>query len=108
MDPKKSLEELLSEKRAGVARMLARQERLNRLMADHIENHPESVSLALTRVRRRLKNEDRSIDLTKEWEMILSTWKLPRIVAIFRDQCAYNDQLRACSPFMLPKNTEEK
>lgn len=108
MNEKKTLEELLNEKQAGVARMLARQERLNRLMADHIEGHPSSVMIALERVRKRLKNADRSHELVKEWEMILTTWKLPQIVAIFRDKCTYNEQLRACSPFMLPNNSEEE
>lgn len=108
MNEKKSLEELLAEKQAGLERMKARQDRVNGRIADHIEKHPGCIGPALDRVRRRLKNVDRTWPLAKEWEHILSNWDLPKIVAIFRDQCAYHEQLRACSPFMLPHSSEEE
>lgn len=97
-----SLKEILAKKRAGVERMKARQARVNRLVADHIEHDDLSIEKAKRVVERKLEEGGRCLSLAKEWDFILDTWERERIVGMFREQEPGTDQLRACSPFVLP------
>ncbi|GAA5495764.1 hypothetical protein Rhal01_01943 [Rubritalea halochordaticola] len=102
MTEKGSLQEILAKKKAGLRRMQARQSRVHGRIADYIEQHPNCVKEAMSVVKQRLAGPDRCNAVTREWELILQTWGLERIIAIFRDQDPVTDQLRACSPFVFP------
>lgn len=102
MSEKSSLQDILAKKKAGLKRMHARQSRVHGRIADYIEQHPECIGEAMKVVKHRLAGPDRCNAVTREWELILQTWSVDRIIAIFREQDSVTDQLRACSPFVFP------
>lgn len=97
-----SIKEIMAKKKAGVERMQARQARVCDRVADYIEGDAESLDRAQKVVERKLGGEGRCLSLVKEWGFILENWERERIVEMFREQAVETDQLRACSPFVLP------
>jgi len=100
MITEEEIHSLLAQKEAGVNRMLSRQRCVHAKMAQLVEDTPEVIDMALTRVMQRLENSGAATrDIYMEWYQILTTWSADRIAFMLRDDCANTEQLRASAPF---------
>ncbi|MEO1857719.1 MAG: hypothetical protein ABGY95_10215 [Rubritalea sp.] len=96
------IQDILAKKAAGVERMRMRQLRVQERLADRIDQHPEAIADALSRVRQYLEQPNCTCRaIYEEWLMVLTTKSAGYIANIMRDTSADTDQLRACSPFVL-------
>ncbi|WP_018970951.1 hypothetical protein [Rubritalea marina] len=96
------IEQMLENKRAGLERMKARQQRVHSRLAEFVESHPGVIESGLSKVRDQLKRPfcaARGVYL--EWEKILKNGSVAEVAALLRDTSPDTEQLRACAPFSL-------
>ena len=97
---KEEVHSLLAKKQAGVMRMRDRQKRVHERMAKLVEERPEMITKAVTKVVQRLENSGAATrEIYNEWYLILTTWSRERIALMLRDDSSSTEQLRACAPF---------
>lgn len=104
MITKEEIKSLIEQKQAGVSRMRERQKRVHMRMANLVEEHPELIDDAVSKVLKRLENTGAATrDIYTKWYEILINWSAERIATLLRDDSAENEQLRACAPFDFAK-----
>ncbi len=95
-----NIQQMLAQKRAGLERMRARQQRVHTKLAEFIEKHPAALESGLEKVRDQLARPFCAArEVYSEWEVILKDGSAKEVAALLRDTSAETEQLRACAPF---------
>lgn len=94
------VQQMLARKRAGLERMMARQERVHLRLAEFVEKHPAVLESGLAKVREQLARPFCAArEVYSEWETILKVGSVKEVAALLRDTSPETEQLRACAPF---------
>jgi hypothetical protein len=75
------------------------------LLADYIEQHPESLTQARNHVEKFLASPGhvRIHWVLEEWRKVLADWPAVKIAAMFREESEQYRHLRETSPFARPQ-----
>lgn len=104
MITKEEIKTLIAAKQAGINRMRGRQKRVHMKMATLVEERPESINDAVSKVIQRLENSGTATRaIYTKWHEILLGWPVEKIASLLRDDCPDTEQLRACAPFSFSK-----